>query len=230
MCETLCGFTWKILMKNHLYIATLLENLFRLYGRGWGEVFHSFIKNDICFQQLFNLLHQTIYAHIPKPNCMKCRSTLFCLLIISCLSLAATTDKGILSKAPTSSEAPSAAPVAANAETAHKLNFFERLLVKKAMKQLRKTGVDEADAMAKSSLGFGIAAVSLLFLGLLVPYVILLSIPAGIVAMVQGRKAERNGTSLTGKASTGRALGLGALIAFAALIVIAVIVVAAWAG
>jgi hypothetical protein len=63
---------------------------------------------------------------------------------------------------------------------------------------------------------------------LFVPYVIFACLPAAIVAMVLGGSAMRNNTNLVGKARTGKALGLGALIAFGVLLIIAAIVVASF--
>ncbi len=74
----------------------------------------------------------------------------------------------------------------------------------------------------------GIAACAFLVLGLFVPYVILAAIPAGIAANITGGSALRNGTAKEGKAKTGKALGLGSLIAFAVVLILAVIVAAAY--
>ncbi len=46
--------------------------------------------------------------------------------------------------------------------------------------------------------------------------------------MITGGSAVRNKTSLVGKARTGKALGLGALIAFGVLLILAAIVVSSW--
>lgn len=86
----------------------------------------------------------------------------------------------------------------------------------------------KADKLADTSLAFGIAACAFLVLGLFVPYVILAAIPAGITAMITGGSALRNGTVKVGKAKTGKALGLGALIAFAVLLLLAVVALAAY--
>ena len=60
------------------------------------------------------------------------------------------------------------------------------------------------------------------------PYVILAAIPAAITAMITGGSALRNGTAKVGKAKTGKALGLGARIAFAVLLLVAVVAIAAY--
>lgn len=108
----------------------------------------------------------------------------------------------------------------------HKLNFFERLLVRFFIKKNKLADGTRADRMASTSLFLGVGACVFLLLGLAVPYIILLSLPAAIAAMITGGSALRNKTSLVGKARTGKALGLGALIAFGVLLLAAVILVA----
>jgi len=115
-----------------------------------------------------------------------------------------------------------------------KLNFFQRLFVKVFVKKYKKAyrlnsgGSSKADRQANTSLIFGISACAFLVLGLFVPYVILATIPASIVAMITGGAAIRQGTTTLGKAKTGKALGLGALIAFGVIIIAAAIIVASW--
>ncbi len=108
----------------------------------------------------------------------------------------------------------------------HKLNFFQRLMLKYILKKNKKEGGVRADQLASTSLFLGVAACVLLVLGLLIPYVILAAVPASIAAMITGGSALRNKTILVGKAKTGKALGLGALIAFGVILVAAVILVA----
>ena len=105
-----------------------------------------------------------------------------------------------------------------------KLNFFQRLALRLLMKKYKSANGVNADRLASTSLLLGIFSCGLLLLGLFVPFVILLSIPAGIFAMITGGSAVRNKTSQMGKAKTGNALGLGALITFALLLIIAAIV------
>ena len=107
----------------------------------------------------------------------------------------------------------------------HKLNFFQRLLLKFIIKKNKKDGGVRADKLASTSLLLGVAACVLLVLGLFVPYVILTALPVSIAAMITGGSAVRNKTSLIGKATTGKALGLGALIAFGVILIAAVILV-----
>ena len=111
---------------------------------------------------------------------------------------------------------------------AHKLNFFQRLALKYYLKKNKLKNDINADKLASTSLVLGISACGAIVLGLFIPYLILAAIPLGITAMVTGGSAERNHTQLIGKARTGKGLGLGALIAFAVILVIAVIVLAAF--
>ena len=110
----------------------------------------------------------------------------------------------------------------------HKLNFFQRLIVKFFIKKNNPADGTKADKQASTSLLLGIGACAFILLGLFVPYVILASIPTGIAAMITGGSAVRNKTSLVGKARTGKALGLGALITFGVLLILAAIVVSSW--
>ncbi|MEO9032571.1 MAG: hypothetical protein ABI285_04965 [Ginsengibacter sp.] len=110
----------------------------------------------------------------------------------------------------------------------HKLNFFQRLLLKFIIKKNKKEAGVRADQLASTSLLLGVAACVLLVLGLLIPYVIVAAVPASIAAMITGGSALRNKTSLVGKAKTGKALGLGALIAFGVLLIAAVILVSSF--
>jgi hypothetical protein len=113
--------------------------------------------------------------------------------------------------------------------TKSKLNFFERLLVRYVQKRFKKPeDTVKADKHASSALTFGVAAISCLVLGLFIPYILAATIPLGIVAMTQGSSALKGGTSEPGKARTGRALGLGSLIAFGVLLIVAVAVLAAF--
>lgn len=75
-----------------------------------------------------------------------------------------------------------------------------------------------------------IAACAFIVLGLITPYpyVILAAIPAGITTMVTGKSALRQGTSKEGAAKTGKALGLGVLLAFAVALIAAVIFIYSW--
>ncbi len=119
-------------------------------------------------------------------------------------------------------------PLSANTFKTSKLNFFQRTLMKFALKKFKKADTNKGDKQAGISLAFGIAACGFLLIGVIVPYVILAALPAGIVAMITGGSAIRNGTNREGKARTGKALGLGALIAFGALLLAVVLIIAAW--
>ncbi len=90
---------------------------------------------------------------------------------------------------------------------------------------MHRADISKADNLANTSLGFGVAAMLLMVLGFFVPFVILATIPAAIVAMITGGAALRRGTKNIGKAKTGKAFGLGALIAFGVLLIVAAIIV-----
>jgi len=94
------------------------------------------------------------------------------------------------------------------------------------MKKYKSAHGVNADKLASTSLLLGIFSWGFLLLGLAVPFVILLSIPTGIAAMITGGSAVRNKTSQMGKARMGKGLGLGALITFALLLIIAAIIIA----
>lgn len=110
---------------------------------------------------------------------------------------------------------------------AHKLNLFQRLMVKILLKKHKLQNDTNADKLASTSLILGIGACAFILLGLFIPYIILASVPAGIAAMITGGSAIRNKTSLVGKAKTGKGLGLGALITFGIILILAAILVAA---
>lgn len=108
-----------------------------------------------------------------------------------------------------------------------KLNFFQRLIVKllvKKYKRAHRTDNSKADNLANTSIASGLAAAGFMVLGFFVPYIILASIPAAIIAMITGGAAVRKGTKKIGTAKTGKGLGLGVLIAFGVLIIAAAIV------
>jgi hypothetical protein len=120
------------------------------------------------------------------------------------------------------------APLSANTFRTSKLNFFQRTLLKLALKKSGKADLDKADSQANTALAFGIGACVLLVAGLFIPYVIFASLPAAIVAMITGGSALRNNTNFEGKARTGKALGLGALIASGVVMIVAAIMIAAF--
>jgi hypothetical protein len=105
--------------------------------------------------------------------------------------------------------------------TGRKLTLKEKvsLLVLKHTAKRKAQG-----SKGSTALGFGIAALALILLGLFVPFIILLSIPAAILAIVLGNKAKKLDPS-DKKAQTGTILGWIAVGAIA-LIVVAVIIVA----
>ena len=108
----------------------------------------------------------------------------------------------------------------------HKLNFFQRLGLKFLLRRNRIQNGLNADKLASTSMLLGIGACGFILLGLFVPFIILLSVPTGIAAMITGSSALRNKTSLVGKAKTGKGLGLGALITFGLILLVAAILIA----
>jgi|GEM_PF-2582758 len=108
----------------------------------------------------------------------------------------------------------------------HKLNFFQRTILKFLLKDKKLKKSIDADKLASTSLWLGIAAYAFILLALLLPYLIFASLPAAITAITTGRSALRNKTSLVRKAKTGKALGLGALIVFGLLLVVVVTILA----
>lgn len=102
-----------------------------------------------------------------------------------------------------------------------KLTFKEKV----SLLILKHTPKKKAQGSSKGStaLGFGIAALALILLGLFVPYIILLSIPAAILAIVLGNKAKKQDPS-DKKAQTGVIMGWIAVGAIAIIVVAAVIV------
>jgi hypothetical protein len=99
-----------------------------------------------------------------------------------------------------------------------KLNFFERIIYKMTEKKIRKMmrqGDIDADKLARQSNLFGWLSLAAIFIFPLA------SIPLGILAIIHGTAALRNGTSMPQKAKTGRTTGIIAL----SLIVISLIVV-----
>lgn len=164
----------------------------------------------------------------PKTFIMKLRLQIFPLLGIYFLLISATcierTDTSIVNK----QNITIANQKNSRLLKVHKLNFFQRLIVKFFIKKDRLADGSKADNQASTSLWLGIGACAFILLGLFVPYVILASLPTGIAAMITGGSALRNKTSLVGKARTGKALGLGALITFGVLLILAAIVVSSW--
>jgi hypothetical protein len=81
--------------------------------------------------------------------------------------------------------------------------------------------------MARASLILGIVAVILVFIPW---YTLLFVIPLGILAIVYGKQAIKNGTTKETMAKVGKGLGLGALIGFAVEVLIATIIIVSWAS
>lgn len=121
------------------------------------------------------------------------------------------------------------APVMEKRKT-FKLGFFKRLLLKMYLRKMQKKHLvpgdhASADSKATTSLLLGIAAIIFLFIP---TYTILLVIPLGIMAMVFGGQALREGTSKELAARLGKGFGLGALIALIVFFLIALIWISSW--
>jgi|GEM_PF-2906960 len=157
---------------------------------------------------------------------MKLLQGFFILLLISFLSIAATTQKTLPLATSNSTETPIMHPITAPEVHEKKMNFLQRLVFKLAVKKFKKAAdTEKADRQANSALIFGIVSLSTFLIGLFVPYVALVAIPTGIVAMVLGKQAIKGGTSDPAKAKIGKTLGLVSLLSFAFILLIAVIVV-----
>ncbi len=102
----------------------------------------------------------------------------------------------------------------------HKLNFFQRLMVKFYLRKNKLQNSIKADKLASASLWLGSGACGLIILSLLFPYSVFLALPAAIAALIAGHSAIRNKTSYVRKARMGKALGLVAVIIFAALFLV----------
>ncbi len=62
------------------------------------------------------------------------------------------------------------------------------------------------------------------------PPILLATIPAGLIAMSNGRRALKNGTTLTSKAKTGKTLGLLGFILGGVMLVAFIAVIISFAG
>lgn len=160
---------------------------------------------------------------------MKLQQGFLFLLLISFLSIAATTEKTLPVATTIGTETPVVYPMATQEVHQKKMNFLQRLMFKLAVKKFKKAAdTDKADRQANSALVFGIAALGTLIIGLFVPYVALAVIPTGIIAMVLGKQAVLGGTTDPAKAKIGKTLGLVSLLSLAFILLLAAIVVASW--
>ena len=160
---------------------------------------------------------------------MKFRYSYLFLLLISFLSIAATSEKTLPVATTNGTATPVVYPLVTQEVHQKKINFFQRILFKLAVKKFKKAAdTDKADRQASSALTFGIVALGTLIIGLFVPYLILAAIPTGIVAMVLGKQALIGGTNYPEKAKLGKTFGLVSLIGFAFILLLAAILVASW--
>ena len=162
-----------------------------------------------------------------KTAIMKFKVWLFPVICIYCLLISATSIK-VSPKHSNAGGKPISEIIShSNTVSPTKLNFFQRLIARLLIKKYKKAHREDnskADNLANTSVVSGIAAAGFMVLGFFVPFVILASIPAAIIAMITGGAALRKGTKNIGKAKTGKALGLGVLIGFAVLIIAAAII------
>jgi predicted ferric reductase len=103
-----------------------------------------------------------------------------------------------------------------------RLGFFKKMVLRMYLRKLRKPhllqdSTANADKNATASLWLGIASIVFLFIP---TYTLFLVIPLGILAIVFGRHAVQEGTKKQLAAKVGKALGLGALIAFTVLVIL----------
>lgn len=161
---------------------------------------------------------------------MKSKVLLFPLSCICFLFVSATCIESVPANTAGSNLVAVIIPAQTPVKKAHKLNFLQKLVLKFYLKKNKLAEGAKADKLAKTSLILGIAACGFLLLGLFIPYVALAAVPAGIAAMITGGSALNRETSLTGKAKTGKGLGLGALIGFALLVLAAAIILAGVLG
>ena len=166
---------------------------------------------------------------------MKLQQSILFLLLISFLSIAATTDKTLPVTTTNGAETTVVYPTARQEVHQKKLNFLQRLMFKLAVKKFKKAAdTEKADRQASSALTFGIVALGTLIIGLFVPYLILASIPTAIIAIVLGKQAVIGGTNFPEKAKLGKTFGLVSLYGFAFLALLAAIVLASlfssWGG
>jgi hypothetical protein len=97
------------------------------------------------------------------------------------------------------------------------------LIIKKKLRHQEDTNSSEG----KTAFSFGIAAAALLILGLFVPYVILGSLIASIVAIVMGSSAARKDPN-DRKAHSAKLLGWITLGLIAFLILLVAVIIAGW--
>jgi hypothetical protein len=107
-----------------------------------------------------------------------------------------------------------------------KLTLKEKIAFVLLKKKLRNEE-DKGSKEGKTAFSFGIAAVAFLILGLFVPYVILGSLIAGIVAVVMGSSALKKNPN-DRKAHSAKLLGWITLGLIALLLILIAIALSAW--
>lgn len=105
--------------------------------------------------------------------------------------------------------------------------LFQKLVLKKAEKKLTKGKKNEPGSKGQSAMVFGIAAVVTLIIGLFVPYVVIASLIASILAIVLGSVAKKENPD-DSKARIGKLLGWITLGLIALFLILATIIIASW--
>lgn len=110
-----------------------------------------------------------------------------------------------------------------------KLTLKEKISFLFLKKQLKKRTDEDIAKAGKTALGFGIAAITLLVLGILLSPLLILSLISAILAVVKGGQVAREDPK-NSDARTGRILGWITLGLLLLLTILIVIVILAYAG
>jgi hypothetical protein len=109
-----------------------------------------------------------------------------------------------------------------------KLTLKEKMIFWLLKNKLKKEG-DEKSKKGMTSFVFGIVGIACLLAGIFLPYFLIAAFIAGLVAVVVGSVARKKNPD-DGKAIAGRLLGWITLAGIGVLLILAAIVVIAWAS